>query len=74
MRSLPAGALTIIAATVLLSPVLALLAAIAVEILIGLLMEAGLPTFIALVAAGAIGWLVLRKLRVRPAGGAQNWK
>jgi hypothetical protein len=61
---------SIIAAAVLLSPVLAFLMAIAVEILIGSLMEAGLPALIALVVAGAIGWLLLRRLRIRHRGNA----
>ena len=66
MGSLPAWAqLSIIAAAVLLSPALALLVAIAVEILIGALLEDGVPTLLALVGAGTIGWARLRKLRAR---------
>jgi hypothetical protein len=57
----------------LLSPVLAFLMAIAVEILIGLLIEAGAAAFIAIIATGVIGWLLLHRLRVRPEGGAENW-
>ena len=56
----------IIAVAVLLSPVLAFLMAIAVEILIGLLVEAGAPVLPALVATGAIGWLLFRKRCRRP--------
>jgi hypothetical protein len=54
--------LSIIGAFVLLSPVLALLAAIAVEIAIDILLQAGGPPLPACVAAGAIGWMVLRRL------------
>jgi hypothetical protein len=41
------------------------LMAIAVEILIGLLIEAGEPALPALVVTGAIGWPLFRKLRAR---------
>jgi hypothetical protein len=58
--------LSLIMVAVLLSPVLAFLIAIALEILIGLLVEAGAPVLPALIAAGAIGWLLFRKLRRRP--------
>jgi hypothetical protein len=69
MSSLPTWApLSIIAAVVLLSPVLAFLTAIAVEILVGLLVEAGAPVLPAFLAAGAIGWPLLRKLRHRQGG------
>ncbi len=61
--SLPAWAqLSIIAGAALLSPVLAFMVAIAVEIVIGLVVEAGAPAVPAFVAAGATGWLLLRKL------------
>ncbi len=61
--SLPAWAqLSIIVAALLLSPVLAFLAAIAVEIVIGILVEAGVPLLPAF-ASGVIGWLLLRKWR-----------
>ncbi len=50
-----------ITAAVLLSPALAFLGAIAVEIVIGILVDAGGLAFPALVAACAIGWLLLRK-------------
>jgi hypothetical protein len=67
--SLPAWAqLTIIVAAVLLSPLLAFLAAIAVEIVIGLVVDADAPILPAFVAAGAVGWLLLRKLRRREGG------
>jgi hypothetical protein len=67
MRHLPTWApLSIITVAVLLSPVLAFLTAIAVEILIGLLVEAGAPVLPTLVATGTIGWALFRKLRRRP--------
>jgi hypothetical protein len=52
--------LALIGAVVLLSPVLVFLAAIAVEIAIDLLMEAGAIAVAIFVAAGAVGWLLLR--------------
>jgi len=71
MSRLPAWAQgSIIAAGVLLSPVLAFLMALAVAILIGILKDAGAPAFLALIVAGATGWIVFRKLRMRPRGGA----
>jgi hypothetical protein len=70
MNSLPTWATWSIAAAALLSPVLAFLMAIAVEILIGSLMQAGVPLLLAFVVAAALGWLLFRKLRVRPRGSA----
>jgi len=71
MSSLPTWAhLSIIATVVLLCPVLAFLMAIAVEILVGFLKDAGVPALLVLVVAGAIGWWLFRKLRVRPRGSA----
>ena len=46
--------------------VVAFLMAIAVEILIGSLIEADVPAVLAVVVAGAIGWFLFHKLRVRP--------
>ena len=64
--SLPAWAhLSIIAAAVLLSPALAFLGFIAVEIVIGVLVDAEVPLLPAFIAAGAIGWLLLRERRRR---------
>jgi hypothetical protein len=68
MSSFPTCQLSIIAAVVLFSPVLAFLIAIAVEILIGFLMAAGVPALLA-VLAGAIGWSLFHKLWARPSPG-----
>jgi hypothetical protein len=71
MSILPTWATSsIAAAVVLLSPVLAFLMAIAAEILIDLLMEAGAPTLIGLAIAVGIGWFLCRKLWPRMGGGA----
>jgi uncharacterized membrane protein len=67
MNSLPTCAMWSIIAGAVLSPVLAFLMAIAVEIFIGVLKDAGILEFL---AVGAISWLLLRKLRVRPRGSA----
>jgi predicted lysophospholipase L1 biosynthesis ABC-type transport system permease subunit len=63
VSSFPTWQLSIIAAVVLLSPVFAFLTAIAVEILIGSLMAAGVPAFLVVFVAGGIGWSLLHKLR-----------
>jgi hypothetical protein len=68
MISLPTWAIWSIVAAVVLSPVLAFLMAIAVEIVIGALVDAGALPIFALVTAGAIGWLFLRNLWVRRRG------
>jgi hypothetical protein len=44
--------------------------AIAVEILIGALMDTGVPPLLSLAAIGAIGWLLRGKLWLRPLGRA----
>ena len=62
--------MAIVAAT-LLSPVLAFLLAIAVEIVIVVLQDAGVLKFVVLVAAGAVGWSCCRKLWVRLRGRAR---
>jgi len=62
MGSLPTWAVSIIAAVVLLSPALAFLMFLAVEILIDLLNEAGVPIYFAPIVTGAVGWLLFRKL------------
>jgi hypothetical protein len=66
MSSRPTWQFSIIAAVVLLSPVFAFLMAIAVEILLGSLMAVGVPALLAVFVAGAIGWSLFHKLRVRP--------
>jgi hypothetical protein len=70
MNSLPTWAMWSIIAAAVLSPVLAFLTAIAVEIFIGVLKDAGILEFLAVGVIGAISWLLLRKLRVRPRGSA----
>ena len=56
---------SVITAVLLLSPALALLTVIAVELLIDLLMEAG-TTAVCALAAGAIGWVLYRKRSPHP--------
>jgi hypothetical protein len=68
MSSLPTWATWSIAAAAVLSPVLAFFMAISVEILIGVLKDAGMLEFLALFATSVIGCSLLRKLRVRPRG------
>jgi hypothetical protein len=68
MSTLPTWAIWSIAAAAVLSPVLAFVMATAVEILIGVLKDAGMLEFLALVAASVIGCLLIRKLRVRRRG------
>jgi hypothetical protein len=65
MTNLPTWAAWSIAGAGVLSPVLAFLMAIAVEILIGVLRDAGLIELLALVAIGAIAWSQFRKRWVR---------
>jgi amino acid transporter len=59
---------TIIAAAVLLSPVLAFLSAIAVEIVLGVMQDAGVLKFVALATVGVVGWSWCRKLWVQACG------
>jgi hypothetical protein len=56
----------LIAAAVLLSPVLAFLMVLVVDIVIGFLNDGRGPALLVLVAAGAIGGFLFRKLRMRP--------
>jgi hypothetical protein len=66
MDTLPAWAWRVIAAVLLLvSPVFAFLFALLVEILLGIVKEGGGSALASVIAAGAIGWLLLRQLRVR---------
>jgi hypothetical protein len=62
VSSLPTWATWSIVAAAVLSPILAFLMAIAVEIVVDVLKDAGLLELVALVAAGAIGWALVRKL------------
>jgi hypothetical protein len=64
--NLPNWGILQIAAAALLSPVLAFLLAIAVEIVIVVLQDAGVLKFVALTAAGAVGWSWCRRLWGRP--------
>ena len=62
-----------IAAAVLLSPVLAFLMALVVDIVIGFLNDGRVPALLVLVAAGAIGGFLYRKLRMRPQDSGADW-
>jgi hypothetical protein len=62
---------TTIVAGVLLSPVLAFLLAIAVEIVLGVLQDAGVLKFVALVGVVAAGWSWCRKLWIWACGRAK---
>jgi hypothetical protein len=67
---LPAWTWWIIAAGALLfSPVFAFLMALAVEILIGVLKEAGLPGLLTLTAAVGIGHFLFRRFWANPQAG-----
>ena len=69
MNDLPSWVhLSVIAAAVLLSPVLAFLIAIAVEIVIGTVAQGGMPAVIAVVVALIVGWSSARKLQRRQGG------
>jgi hypothetical protein len=69
MDSLPNWAWWTIAGGILLSPVFAFLLAVLVEILIGVLTEAGLPALLILAAAATSGGLLFRKHRRRRRAG-----
>ena len=68
VSSLPSWAILLIAIAVVLSPVLAFLMGIAVEILLGLANDAGVPALLVIVAIGAVAWL-LRRVRSPHRGG-----
>jgi hypothetical protein len=70
LSSLPKWAIWWIALAAVLSPVLAFLGAIGVEVLIGTLVDTGLLSFLAFVVVGAIGWSQLRRPSVRQRGRA----
>lgn len=59
------AAWSVVFAVLLLTSTLPLLMVIAIEILIDLLMELGVPALLA-VAVGAIGWFLFRKMSPRP--------
>ena len=63
----------LIAGCILLSPVLAFLMALVVDIVIGFLNDGSVPAFLVLVAAGAIGGFLFRKLRMRPQDSGSDW-
>jgi hypothetical protein len=66
MSTLPSWAqCSIIAASVLLSPALAFLMVIAAELVIDFAMEVGAAA-VCVVAAGAVGWVLLRKYGGQP--------
>ena len=58
----------VITGGVLLSPVLAFLGAVAIEIVVGVVKDGGVPSLVILVAAGVIARLVLRKCWARRRG------
>jgi hypothetical protein len=62
-----------IVAALLLSPVLAFLMALVVDIVIGFLNDGRVPALLVLVAAGAIGGFLFRKLRMRPQDSGSDW-
>jgi hypothetical protein len=64
--SLPTLAIWSIAAAAVLSPVFAFLIAIAIEIVLGVLKNAGMLELVALAVIGAIGWVLPGKLWVGP--------
>ena len=70
VSSLPTWAMWSIAVAALLSPVLAFLIAIAVEILIGSVTDAGVPLLLTLAVAGALSWILLRMRSPRLRGKA----
>jgi hypothetical protein len=63
----------LIAGGILLSPVLAFLVALVVDIVIGFLNDGSVPALLVLVAAGAIGGFLYRKLRMRPQDSGPDW-
>jgi hypothetical protein len=71
VSSLPTwAAFSIGMAAALLSPVLAFLMGIAVEILIGLAKDAGVPALLAIIAIGAVAWFLRRVRSPHPKGKA----
>jgi hypothetical protein len=70
VSSTPSWVIWFIVAAAILSPVLAFLMAIAVDIVVGVLIDAGVLKSVALVSAGAVGWSLCRKVWVRARGRA----
>jgi hypothetical protein len=64
---------SVAAAVLLVSPVVAFLMVMAAEILIDLVIEAGLATVLCLVIAGVIGW-ALRRNRSLHTGRSLEWE
>jgi len=62
---------SVVAAVLLVSPVLAFLLIIAAEILIDLLMEAG-TTAVSAIAICAIGWVLFRRISSQPDPAVQS--
>jgi hypothetical protein len=58
---------------ILLGPFVAFLVVIAAEILIDVLIEAGVPVVLCLVTAGVLGWVLLRN-RSLHAGRTPQWE
>jgi hypothetical protein len=65
MSGFPTCAWWLIAPVVLLSPVLAFLAALAVEIFVGVLEESSMPALLTLLAGAGFARLIFRRLWVR---------
>jgi hypothetical protein len=61
---------SVVVSATLISPVFVFFVAIAVEILVGVVEDAGALPLVAFIIAGAIGFSRLRKLRTRPHGRA----
>ena len=59
-------------AVLLLSPVFPFLTAIAIEALIDLVLEVGVPAILDVMAAGAIVWVLLRQHGARPGVGLRG--
>jgi hypothetical protein len=72
-RAFNRGLNGLIAGGILLSPVLAFLMALVVDIIIGFLNDGSVPVLLVLVAAGAIGGFLYRKLRMRPQDSGPDW-
>jgi hypothetical protein len=66
MYSLPTWARWIIAGVVLMSPALAFLGAMLIEIGVGAVREGGLPALLMLISAGILSRLLFRRVSRRP--------